>query len=861
MTKRTVLSAALAASRVEKDVENAYRAEVSAQRTDASWSSPHATDGLAVWSSESAPPVNVRLLLEAKYDLDFKQRGPVCSVLGQMLLYLKRFETAGGTMPNVLLVGDRNECFVLATDAVRGFLSLNLDWNVAPSTGSPELTRALVSGFNLLPYVYDVNGDLDFGDVLAKVETLAAGNEHRVRATRANLGAIFVYWRDNVFRGTGKSALTPTEQVDVFLRCLFHPDDVRPHPTKRGVLVVPGYDDGAVVINADQYRSFFTHFEQGYKPSEVESFYADKDRLVEDDARRRQGAFFTPAIWSEQAHKELDRALGPNWRRECIVWDCAAGTGNLTRDYDDWGCLISSTAERPDVNVMREQGWGGQYVFQYDFLNDNAQSPFFALDDGDNRVPSRVDKVLREAAKAGKRLVFFMNPPYGTANNAGTEVGDHKAGIALTEVNKQMKAAKLGACSRQLYAQFMYRASVLAKEYGFDKSTIALFSKPTFACSGSYRPLREWWYARHGYVGGFMFQASHFADVSGAWGVSFTVWSDGKTDRNSSLRLALKDVVRFSVLATGNKRLYSSDGSEASKWVRAHVTSTKCDEFPQMSSGLTITEGRTWLANKGHLLGFYEGGNNLMKAGTDTFMVSGCTGAGVNAGISVENGKSHRRCVALFAARKLVAGNWINDKDEYLAPTAKTEASAAYNRWVDDCHVYTLLHGSNNCTAMRDVQYKGKSWRIKNHWFWRTRAASLAALDTRETSALYRDCKSEPTKKNDRNHFTGEATAQPWEVTGDPYFAHVLPSLTLSPEARKVLDLLDALWVKSLPLREGYAAGRPELHLAAWDAGVYQLKHNWRDLFPTEWAELTAAHKALAARLQDGVYDHGFLRR
>jgi hypothetical protein len=860
MSKRTALSAALAASRVEKDVENAYRAEVSAQRADVSWSSPHATDGLAVWSSESAPPVNVRLLLEAKYDLDFKQRGPVCSVLGQMLLYLKRFETAGGTMPNVLLVGDRNECFVLATDAVRGFLSLNLDWNVAPSTGSPELTRALVSGFNLLPYVYDVNGDLDFGDVLAKVETLAAGNEHRVRATRANLGAIFVYWRDNVFRGTGKSALTPTEQVDVFLRCLFHPDDVRPHPTKRGVLVVPGYDDGAVVINADQYRSFFTHFEQGYKPSEVESFYADKDRLVEDDARRRQGAFFTPAIWSEQAHKELDRALGPNWRRECVVWDCAAGTGNLTRDYDDWGCLISSTAERPDVNVMREQGWGGHHVFQYDFLNDNAQSPFFALDDGDNRVPSRVDKVLRDAAKSGKRLVFFMNPPYGTANNAGTEVGDHKAGIALTEVNKQMKAAKLGKPSGQLYAQFMYRASTVAKEYGFHDTTIALFSGVTFMCSGSYRMLRSWWYGRHKYVAGFMFQASHFADVSGAWSVSFTVWnSGGETNSKGRLPISLTDVKNFSVAVTGSKSLYNSDDRDASEWLgrrqRGHVGDT-----PKFSSGLKVGGGWDGGSMPGSLGVLVNVANCIYKSSTGVFMLPGNPTGRMQGHLDIL-ASNWRRVVALFAARKLVLDDWMVHQDEYLAPTAKTEASAAYNRWVDDCHVYALLETKNNCTAMRDVQYKGKSWRIKNHWFWRTRAASLAALDTRETSALYRDCKSEPTKKNERNHFTGEATAQPWEVTGDPYFAHVLPSLNLSPDARKVLDLLDALWVKSLPLREGYAAGRPELHLAAWDAGVYQLKHLWRDLFPTEWAELTAAHKALAARLQDGVYDHGFLRR
>ncbi len=857
MTKQTRLSAALGASRVEKDVESAYRAEVSARRDDVEWSSPHGTDGLAAWS-DGTPPRSVRLLLEAKYDLDFKQRGPVCSVLGQLILYLKRFESAGGAMPNVLLVGDRNECFVLATDAVRGFLGLPIDWSVAPSAGSPELTRALVSGFNLLPYVYDVNGDLDFGDVLAKVETLAAGNEHRVRATRSNLGAIFVYWRDNVFRGAGKSSLTPTEQVDVFLRCLFHPDEVRPHATKRGVLSVPGYDDGAVLINADQYQSFFAHFEQGYRPSEVESFYADKDRLVEDDARRRQGAFFTPSLWAAEAVKELDRALGPNWRRECIVWDCAAGTGNLTRDYDDWGCLISSTAERPDVNVMREQGWGGHHVFQYDFLNDNAQSPFFALDDGDNRVPSRVDKVLRDAAKAGKRLVFFMNPPYGTANNAGTEVGDHKAGIALTEVNKQMKAAKLGPCSQQLYAQFMYRASVLAKEYGFEKTTIALYSNPRFVSSGSFRQFREWWFGRYAYGGGFMFQASHFADVSGRWGVAFTSWSEGNTRSKASVQVSLMDVQAFRIKTIGQKSLYNADGREASEWARKAIKSIKSVDAPQMSSGLSVKEtGRGSLVPKS-LYFFGNNANNLTDSATLVYMVSSADTR--NHGLSVLP-VNYRRSIALFSARKLVAGDWINDKDEYLAPTPKTEASAAYNRWVDDCHVYALIHGSNNCTAMRDVNYKGKSWRIKNHWFWRTRDAALDVLDTRATAAIYRDCKAEPTKKNDRNHFTGEATAQPWEVTGDAYFAHVLPSLKLSADARNVLDLLDALWLKSLPLREGYAAGRPELHLGAFDAGVYQTKHLWRELFPAEYAELMAAHKALAARLQDGVYDHGFLLR
>lgn len=854
MRKQTL--AALTAARVEKDVENAYRAEVTHHRHDAAWTSPYGTDGLATWGIKDTP-TTVRLLLEAKYSHDLKSKLPVCNVLGQLILYLKKFEQAGEVLPNVLLVGDKDECFVLSTDAVRGFLSLDLDWTAAPSKGSPELTRALVQGFNLLPYVYDVNGDLDFKDVLAKVETLARGAKHEARATPTNLGAIFLYWRDNVF--TGKvgtaGALTPTEQVDVFLRCLFQPGDVYLHPAKRGVLVVPGYPDG-VTVSADSYRSFFDHFAQGYKPSEVEAFYAMKDRLVEDDARRRQGAFFTPRLWVDEAHKELDRALGVGWRKECVVWDPAAGTANLTRDYNDFGCLISSTAERPDVQVMKEQGWGGR-VFQYDFLNPGSESSFFEAGEK-NLVPDVVDKMLRAAALAGKRLVFLMNPPYGTANNAGTEEGDHKAGIALTVTNGEMKTAKLGASSQQLYAQFMYRCSVVTREYGFKDSTVGIFCKPTFMSSGSYRPFREWWYNSHAYAGGFLFQASHFADVSGRWGISFTVWNEGgTTNKADTLSITLKDEHDFNVASTGIKAVYNADDREASEWVREPIKGIKGVDAPQMSSGLKVKEeGRGSIAPNA-LYFFGNNANNLIDSATLVYNVSSADTR--NHGLSVLP-SNWRRAVALYGARKLVLGNWINDKDEYLRPD---EDAPGYSKWVSDCHVYALLHNANNCTAMRDVAYKGKQWRIKNHWFWRTRADAIKALDTKDTSALYRDCRVEPIKAADDDVFSilaGE-TQKPWEQTGDAYMAHVLPSLNLSPDARLVLTCLDALWVKSLPVRESYAAGKPELHLTAYDAGVYQLKHLWRDLFPEDWKALQDAFHALEGRLRDGVYEYGFLRK
>lgn len=830
----------LKASVTEKDVENAYRAGLQKARPQASITSPYNTDGYAQWDK-------VRLLLEAKFDLDFKARVPVCNTLGQCLLYLKKFEGAGEPLPNVILVGDKNECFVLSTVAVQGFLDLPLDWSAAPSTGNPDLTRALVEGLNILPYVYDVDDKFNFREVLSKCEILAEGEQKAVKATTGNIGAIFVYWVDRVFKDKN---LTAVEQVDVFLRCLFQPGEVYPHPTKKGLLVAPGYTDG-VVIDPDQYRSFFDHFRQGYKPSEIDRFYGMKDRLVEDDARRRQGAFFTPQLWVDEAHKTLDGVLGVGWREECIVWDPAAGTANLTRDYQDWGDLIVSTAERPDVEVIKEQGWHpGAEVFQYDFLNPGEWSPFFDEADQDkNILPVSVEKRLKAARDAGKRLVFFMNPPYGTAASIETFRSSSKKGVGQTSVNGEMKQIKLGVASGQLYAQFMFQCAHLAQEFGFTEHTVALFSVPTFMSSGSYRKFRAWWYGKHEFKKGWLFQASHFADVSGRWGISFTIWGGlGTTDTRSNQEFTLKDVGGFEVVQAGSKTVYNSNGVEASKWVRELVKGGKAVDAPQMSSGLKIKDTK-YGRPKTEALAYQNSlGNNLTESSDSVYVLSCSSSRGQDFSITPAN---FRRSVALYAARKLVLETWDTQKDEYLVPDTSLPG---YEQWVDDAHVYALVHRYNQATAMRNVTYKDKLWTIHNHFFWKTHADALAALDTTETPTLYRDAKNHPSK----DVFGNDVGSSP-----DPYLASLLASgaLNLSPEAQAVLDRLDALWSLSLPHRENYAASHPELHLMAWDASIYQLKHIFRDLFPKEWAELQEAFKVLSEKLRPGVYDYGFLRK
>ena len=576
-----------------------------------------------------------------------------------------------------------------------------------------------------------------------------------------------------------------------------------------------------------------------------------------DDARRRQGAFFTPRLWAAEAHKSLDKVLGVGWRDECIVWDPAAGTANLTRDYrfDD---LIISTAEKPDVRVIEEQGYNaGASVFQYDFLNPGFASPFF--DTGDkNLIPDSVHKQLKAAAKAGRRLVFLMNPPYGTAKGGSTKEGAHKAGIAKTLVNEQMKKAKLGSPSQQLYAQFMYQCCTLAQRYGFKAHTVALFSPSKFMCSGSYRNFRLWWYGRYEVKDAFMFQASHFADVNGSWGISHTIWnSPGKTNLSAPVPCTLKDEPKgtFAVTDIGPKALYNSDNREASKWVREPIKGRKGVDAPQSSSGLKVKgKGRGSISQGA--MGYMQSNGNSIQYNTQFVALYPSAFSGAN-GFSVRGttGGNFRRAIALYGARKLVKDHWTIHEDEYLVPHA--EGTPVYEQWINDCHVYAILHNSNNCTAMRNVAYKdgppngSKDWQIHNHFFWLDHADALAALDTTDTPALYRDCKQHPSK---------DVFGNPVVSTPDPYMAHALRyKVDLSNEAKAVLDKLQALWLLSLPHRENYAAGKPELHLTAWDASVYQLKFLWRDLFPTEWADLQVAFKILSAKIRPGVYEHGFL--
>lgn len=127
------------------------------------------------------------------------------------------------------------------------------------------------------------------------------------------------------------------------------------------------------------------------------------DQTLINEIRTRQGAFFTPKLWVDEAHTLTTSVLGENWKDECVVWDCCAGSGNLTREYD-FKNLIISTLEQPEVDLLQKQGY--TQAFKYDFLNPDDNELFFS----ENAIPDNIQDLLLK--NSDKRLVFFMNPPY-----------------------------------------------------------------------------------------------------------------------------------------------------------------------------------------------------------------------------------------------------------------------------------------------------------------------------------------------------------------------------------------------------------------------------------------------------------------
>jgi hypothetical protein len=792
----------------EKDVENLYRQYLTKKFGDMVFNSPFGCDGYG-----ESKKHNVRLLCEFKDDLDLTTKVNQVKVLSQAIYYIKKFEISGKLLPSVVLVADRNECFAIHTNEISNYLSMEFDWSIAPSKAHTniELVNLMMGDNSINPHVFNVK---DIDNCILKIKDLTDGVDRYTPITPHNVTEVFRYFEDNVI---GAHKLDTNQMANLFVQLLVNPDENYLHPVTRRKTVVTKAFHEVNLKSREVFESFFSHFSREYTPEQREHLTAVVDRLVQDITRRKQGEFFTPAIWVDKAHEYIANTFGEDWKEKYVVWDPAWGTGNLTRDYK-FKELYVSTLNYSDIQTAEQMGYNpeAKIKFQGDFLND----PYQYLPQG-----------LKTAIDDSKPILILFNPPYGEAKGDSKE-GKIETESTNTEIGKEMSTEKLGYSSRQLYTQFLYRVSKLSKNNNIH---IAIFSNGLYKTSVNFTEFRKYFFEKFKFERGFIFPASHFSDVSSGWGIDFSVWSAGNTVEKSFNMEALDYTDKFQFSNLNCVKQYNTDDKlSSSDWIRNKIKGTKLVKTIQLKTALEpkVSNVNNIAPNS---LGYLRINTNKVKSNTQEVGLYS-TATSNRGGVSLlEN--NFLDGISLFSARKLVVSNWMNVTDEYLAPQ---ENSEEYSLFKKDSIVYSLFNSHSQQSSLRQVEQKGEMWDVKNQFFWMSKNEMTELANQNNYTELYNDLRTD----SDRYVHTllfGEE---------DIYNQ-------LSDEAKDVLNSATNLVRLSFGMRRNFADDTN--HLDNWDAGYAQLKLLWKEYYPEQFKEFRDKYKVLEDKMRPMVYELGFL--
>lgn len=804
-------------AKIEKDVEHVYTEGISLYFPGVDIEHTFACDALV--DTKNKQGKLLKLIIEYKFDEDFQSKTMRAKVIAQVLFYMKRFELNGMILPNVAMVGDVNECFVFHTNDIISYLDEDIDWSTAPSQAhinNPDLVMKLAQDENINPFVFVVDENFSFKDVADKIYDLSANIQRYVHVTEHNIATIFEYFTNRVI--TNKKKVSANDLVAVFMGVITKNENYYKHPMKKNVLVTPL---GDVKINGEGYDAFFSYFNRNYTPQEKMRFTEISDRLIEDTNRRNKGEFYTPTLFVDYAHDMISKQFGEDWKEKYIVWDNCCGTKNLTRDYR-FNELYCSTLEQAELDISEHYNKEAT-SFQFDFLNDSLD---------------KLPKGLLEAFEQDKPIIFFMNPPYATSTNMGVTNGTKGKNTTKTTISDLMNEKKMGKCANSLYGQFLYRVLAIKRKYNLTNCNIGLFCSPLFLSGKEYTIFREEFFKDFSYENGVLFNASEFDDVSNKWGISFTIWGNNEKTTNNFLLNLIKsedgEIVSF-----GEKVIYNKSKEEGLRqWYREGV-SKKLVECPNMTSALKIKENQTCSTQP--LAKISEDGFGYLFSNGDSveynmqFVSLFSSAFSVGKGSSVTPVNFNKICAA-FSARKLVEKTWVNSKDEYMKPNTE---HPLWQEFENDSIVYSLFNTSSNQSSLRQVEYKGKLWDIKNEFFWMSREEMMSLANENGNDHCYQDA----------------------NVSSDRYVYNLLQGITLSEEAQSVLDKACELVRKTFKYRMMFDEDNENYQINNWDCGWYQIKALAKEYAKEDLEEFKALYKKLADKMRPMVYEVGFLRK
>ena len=140
---------------------------------------------------------------------------------------------------------------------------------------------------------------------------------------------------------------------------------------------------------------------------------------------------------------------------------------------------------------------------------------------------------------------------------------------------------------------------------------------------------------------------------------------------------------------------------------------------------------------------------------------------------------------------------------------------------------------------MRDIEYKGKRWNIKNEFFWLSKEEMLELSNVNGNDWCYNDART----------------------SEERYVYKLLQSIELSNEAQAVLDKASEILRKTFKFRTMFNEDKPEYQINNWDCGWYQIKALAKEYCKEDLEQFKELYKKLSDKMRPQVYELGFLRK
>ena len=741
----------------------------------------------------------------------------------QLLHYVQVALDRGETVPPFLAVIDTEKAALMKSADVLPFLGKKtVKWGKSASQYTQEALDEISThiGTHFVSFKISTHEDEFLSTVKTAIQT---GDIIRTQITPDNLKQVFDKWVAMV--GREIVGVPEDDYALLFFADIMHDGTLSTHANLPAELL---HKNGAPVFslggknfelgNKEGYRQFWAIYHRPPKSEYRDYLLERRDSLIPLDERSFKGAFYTPLHVVDKAYDKLTETLGKDWQREYIVWDMCCGVGNLEVKHSNPRNIYMSTLDQADVDVMKAtKTCVAAQRFQYDYLNDDIS------DEGriDYSLSNKVPTGLRQAIAQGKKILVLINPPYAEATNlenisTGLVGAENKSGVAKTKFAAHAMAG-FGKASNELFTQFVAR---IAQE--IPTATLAMFSTMKYVNAPTLVKFRSSWSAT--YLDGFVVHNQAFDGLSGKFPIGFLIWQTNQMLR-APISEIVTDVLDKDANAVGEKTFFNVPNNQClSEWFPRPKTN-KVDVVPLKNAVIPATATKDLRGTKwadGAIAYMLSGGNDLQHAEQQTVIFSSGYGSARGFFITADN---LWQAAVVFAVRRAIRPTWLNDRDQFLQPTAPLT-----DEFKNDCLIWTLFNRCNRTAGANDLEWNGKKWSLVNHFI----------------------------------PFTEAEVDAPDRFESD-FMVQYLADKTLSPEAMAVLDAGRVLWrayfsqTDVRTVRDAYKLNRP-------DVGWYQIRNALKarnasgDSLPVDFSGFEAAYQSLSDKLRPQVFSLGFLR-